>query len=175
MPSDPGASYGLLETLHRRERKMLKSFFLRRAPDLQSESDDLVQEVFLRILKRGNGREIEQPERYIFRTAANVLADLRRRRVVRKAESHVELDKAREPADSLYCPERALISKQEIESVATALNELDEKVRVAFVLHRLEDLTYREIATRMSVSVSSVEKYIMRALVHLADRTGRER
>lgn len=163
-----------LGVLHRSHRFSLERFFRRRAPDLQSDSDDLVQEVFLRIAQRKSGEDIENPRHYMFRTAAHVLTDFRRRRSTRMADAHIEFQEYDSQVDEVSSPERVYTSRQELAQVGMALEELGEKVRVAFVLHRFEDLTYREIAVRMGVSVSSVEKYIMQALVHLTERLERD-
>ena len=151
----------------------LKRFFQRRAPDLDAECEDLVQEVFLRLAHSNKHEKIEHPQRYIFKTATNVLTDWRRRRTVRMADAHGELSEYNEPVDEVSSPERVIISREEILLTIAALDELTEKVRVAFILHRFEELSYAEIAVRMEVSASSVEKYIMKALAHLAARLNR--
>jgi RNA polymerase sigma-70 factor (ECF subfamily) len=51
--------------------------------------------------------------------------------------------------------------------VRTVLERLPDRVRAAFVLHRFEELSYAEIARRLGVSVSSIEKYISQALKEL--------
>jgi RNA polymerase sigma-70 factor (ECF subfamily) len=51
--------------------------------------------------------------------------------------------------------------------VRTVLERLPDRVRAAFLLHRFEELSYSEIAKRLGVSVSSIEKYISQALKEL--------
>jgi RNA polymerase sigma factor (sigma-70 family) len=60
-----------------------------------------------------------------------------------------------------------LIARESVEQVAKALDELPERVRVAFALHRFEGLKHPAIAERLGVSVSAVEKYVIKALVHI--------
>ena len=69
-------------------------------------------------------------------------------------------------------PERVLEGRQSLASVLRALDELDERTRDAFILHRLEGMRHAEIADLYGVSVSSIEKYIIKALAHLAARAG---
>lgn len=150
-------------------RAALRRFFRRRAPDLAMDSDDLVQEVFLRLARRREKGGIEHPNRYIFQTASHVLIDLRRRRLARREDDHSEF-KEFHVVDEVSSPERVVVSKQEIEIVIAALEELPRNVRAAFLLHRFENMTYREISVHLGVSVSSVEKYLIRALSFLAER-----
>jgi len=55
------------------------------------------------------------------------------------------------------------------------LLELPERTRVVFVLRRLENLSYSEIGLRLGLSVSAVEKHMLRAVRHLATRMGADR
>ena len=55
--------------------------------------------------------------------------------------------------------------------VLSVLDELDERSRDAFILHRLEGMKHAQIAEFMGVSVSSVEKYIIKALSLLMKRS----
>jgi RNA polymerase sigma-70 factor (ECF subfamily) len=64
-------------------------------------------------------------------------------------------------------PERVLLAREQIAMVRMVLERLPERVRAAFVLHRFEELGYAEIAKRLGVSVSSIEKYISQALKEL--------
>ena len=47
-----------------------------------------------------------------------------------------------------------------------ALDQLPPRCRQVFLLQRYDDLTYTSIAKRLSISVSAVEKHMMRALLH---------
>ena len=67
-------------------------------------------------------------------------------------------------------PERVLVGKQTIQDVLDALAELDERTRDVFVLVRLENVQHREIAAIYGISVSMVEKLMMKAMAHLGAR-----
>jgi RNA polymerase sigma-70 factor (ECF subfamily) len=53
--------------------------------------------------------------------------------------------------------------------------ELPARTRDVFVLRRLEGLPYNEIAKRLGLSVSAVEKHMLRATRHLVARVGDDR
>ncbi|MEM9965416.1 MAG: sigma-70 region 4 domain-containing protein, partial [Asticcacaulis sp.] len=59
-------------------------------------------------------------------------------------------------------------SKQSLERIMVALEKLDGRARDVFILHRLEGMKYADIARIYGLSVSSIEKDMMRAIAHLA-------
>jgi RNA polymerase sigma-70 factor (ECF subfamily) len=146
-------------------RQSLAGYFRRRVQDA-SEVDDLVQEVFTRLLTRESTAPVEHLEAYVFQTAGTVLADRRRRRQVRRSEAHVSFDVDRHGEHEIG-PERVVAARQRLRAARDALMMLPERTRAVFVLHRLEGRRYREIASQLGISVSSVEKHMARAVRHL--------
>ena len=143
-------------------RGALARYFARHLQD-RSEVDDLVQDVFLRIVKRGGASGLENFEGYVFETAASVLNDRFRRRRARHADRHVEFDPDLHGQAELG-PDRVLAGRQALRETTTALMKLPERTRNVFVLRRLEGLPYGEIARRLGLSVSAVEKHMVRAM-----------
>ena len=160
-----GDEQPFLEVLAERYRGALNRFFERRAARL-GDTEDLTQEVFLRLATRGDGEKIEHLDGYIFQTAASVLTDRARRRIARCADQHIEYEFCPELVEEVS-PERVLLAREQIAMVRMVLERLPDRVRAAFVLHRFEELGYAEIAKRLGVSVSSIEKYISHALREL--------
>lgn len=152
-----------LDALSRRYRGALTAFFRRRAPNWRQDSEDLTQEVFLRLARREGEGGIERAEQYLFQIARSVLVDNARRHIVRNTVCHETYDELEHAVED-FSPERVLDGKEQIALVLSALDNLPDNVRAAFVLHRFEELTYVEIAVRLGVSVSSIEKYMIRAL-----------
>ena len=144
-------------------------FFRRRVPDA-FEVDDLVQEVFLRLVVRGNLESVDHVQGYIFQTAASVLADRHRRRTVRQADAHVPFD-PEEHGEADFDAEHMLLDKERLRAVVAALMALPERTRAIFILRRLEGFRIADIATRLGVSVSAVEKHMIRATQHLIAST----
>lgn len=153
-------------------RQSLARYFRKRVPDA-NEVDDLVQEVFARIVARDSEEPIAHLGGFVFGIAAHVLADRARRRFARKAEAHVEFD-PESHADQDVDPHRILAGKEELSGALQALLALPLRTRRIFVLHRLEGRTSREVAQQLGISVSAVEKHMVRAMQHLsAVRKGR--
>jgi RNA polymerase sigma-70 factor (ECF subfamily) len=171
-PSEPPLS---LDWLIERYRAPLNSFFRRRVGST-AEAEDLTQEVFLRVVSHNRATSVEMAEGFIFTIAGNLLRDRARRARTRRAEATFSLDD--EAADSHkspdltegISPERVLIAKEALSQVLSALNGLPPRTREMLVLYRLEGLRKHEIAALYGVTVSAVEKQIVKALAQLARR-----
>ena len=146
-------------------RRWLTGYFRRRVRD-DHEVDDLVQEVFVRIVGRNSEAPVGHLGGYVARTAASVLADRARRRSVRQADLHVEFDPDYH-GDEEIDPERVLSGKEELHAATAALLSLPERTRSVFVLRRLEGWRHADIARHLGISVSAVEKHMVRAIRHL--------
>jgi len=150
-----------LADLNARFARPLRSFFRKRAYNDQ-EAEDLVQEVFLRLAAREPAASMDHAEAYIFQMAANLLRDRARRYSTRSAA-----DRAMQADANSFeeiSPERVLLGKQRLALLERVLGELPERTRVVFLLHRFEEMKYAEIARRLEISVSSVEKHMMEAM-----------
>lgn len=123
---------------------------------------DLAHDTYLRILNRGVTPEPEQSRRFLVQIAKGLMVDHHRRRRIEAAylETLSLLPEPQAPS-----PEVRALTIEALVKIDTLLHELPEKPRRAFLLCRLDGLSYREIAEALSVSVSSVEKYIARALL----------
>jgi len=151
-----------LEHRFRQLRGPLLAWFRRRLGDT-SEAEDLVQESFMRITLRGDQASLAHFEAYLYRTARSVLSDRLRRRTVRQAEAHVPLEPERDEtpgSDALA----ALLARERLGRVSARLEALPERTRAIFILCRLDGLRYAEIATRFDISVSAVQKHMLRAI-----------
>ena len=157
-----------LRQISERYRQPLTAYFQRRVHS-RNEAEDLTQEVFLRLVRRLDLETIENPEAFVFQTAMNLLRDRSRRG--KTQHSHLSDLAHQQPGIEELSPERVFDSRQSLTLVLGVLDELDERSRDAFILHRLEGMKHAEIAHLYGVSVSSVEKYIIKALSLLAKRS----
>jgi RNA polymerase sigma factor (sigma-70 family) len=164
--SQSGQVRARLEYLAQRYYAPLVSFFRKRTSNA-SEVQDLVQQVFLRLAQHKQLGEIQNPDGYIFQTAANALRDHYRSANVRErfAAEQASLVNA---VDSDYSPERVLLGRESLELLAEALRRLPERTRDVFMLRCFEGLKHSEIARLQGISVRAVEKHMCRALAHLS-------
>jgi RNA polymerase sigma factor (sigma-70 family) len=154
-------------------RGALTRYFARHVSD-QSEIDDLIQDVFLRIVKRGGSYRLDNFDGYVFETAASVLTDRFRRRKVRHADQHLSFDPDLHGGVDLG-PESVLAGRNALRRTTMVLMDLPERTRTVFVLRRLEGQSYREISLRLVLSVSAAEKHMVRAVRHLLAKAGDDR
>jgi RNA polymerase sigma-70 factor (ECF subfamily) len=153
-----------------RYRRPLLQYFRRRGVDA-ADTEDLAQLVFLRILQKLRQDPDSLSDAYVFTAASSVLIDHHRRRAANHAAAAVEIDPflASEEPDA----QRILEDRQTLRVMLDVISNMGLKRRRAFVLHRFDQLPYSEIAKKMGISPSSVEKYVMAALAELKARMDR--
>ncbi len=129
------------------------------------EARDLAQDAFYNVMKVENAEELEHVRAYLFQTASNLaLNRIRKQKYQDVYQRSVESAANPERDGMVASPERAAAARQQLQRVEKALNELPKKCRRAFLLHRTRHMTYQQIAVELGVSVSTVEKYMIRAL-----------
>jgi RNA polymerase sigma factor (sigma-70 family) len=160
---------GELVQLDRRFRPALMAFFCRRLRN-HAEAEDLTQEVFARLMSLPPG-QLTDADAYIFQMAANLLRDRSRREKIRGEHRSAVMaseDHDVEPLD----PVRVLVAREALGQVASALKEVPERTRTIFILYRLEAMKKRDIADAYGISVSAVDKHLMKAMAHVQRRIG---
>ena len=158
-----------LDQLNRRYRPALMSFFLRRVRN-HAEAEDLTQDVFVR-LAGGDLSRLENSDAYIFQAAANLLRDRSRRNRVR-AEYREGKGALEGSLTELLTPARIVVGRESLAQVIDALRGLPERSRTIFILARLEHMKQRDIAEIFGISVSAVEKHIVKALAAVSRSIG---
>lgn len=138
------------------------------------EADDLIQEAFLKMQEYcEKGGQVYKPEGFLVRTVLRLAANARR-------DEHRELycDRAVEDlaliVDTSPTPDEVLAGDQCLERMRNALDTVSRRTRDIFFMQRLDGLSYAQIARKMGVSVSAVEKHMASALAVLAGVNQRE-
>lgn len=161
-----------LDDLARRYYAPLASFFRKRTRNA-SEVQDLVQQVFLRLAQYRELGDIQNPDGYIFRTAANTLKDHHRRTAVRERFAK-EQSAVSGAAGSDFSPEHVLQDRETLTQLVAALRQLPERTRDVLMLRCFEGLKHAEIARLQGISVRAVEKHMAKALAYLNQALERE-
>lgn len=120
-----------------------------------------MQEVFIRLAQRSKLEDIQDVDRYIFKSASNVLIDWRRHRTVRHAEQHDPIDG--DYAGVGFDPERVLMYAQALRRLTAVVAGMPPKMQTAFALYHFEDYSHAEIARAMGIAVRTVEDHLARA------------
>lgn len=151
-----------------RYRPALLRYF-RRHLDNAQDAEDLAQDALLRLLR--SPVSPDNTEAYLLRIASNLLRDRHRRDRSHHAAQHEPLDSSlhdrptEEPGS-----DRVYEDRERLDRFLAALDQLPPRCRQVFLLQRYEGLTYTAIAKRLEISVSAVEKHMMRALLHFQAR-----
>lgn len=141
--------------------------WLRRRMGNATDAADLAQDIFVRILGApqvgSRIAAIREPRSYLAAIAHRVMVDHFRRLALERA--YLQL-LAQQREIEIPGPEERAIMLDALIALDTMLAGLGVKVRRAFLLSQLQGLPYAEIASRLSVSVSSVKKYVAKATEH---------
>ncbi|KMM86370.1 RNA polymerase sigma-70 factor, ECF subfamily [Pseudomonas taetrolens] len=141
----------------------LVSFLSARLGNAQA-AEDVVHDAYVRVLERTAAEPIEQPRAFLYRTALNLVIDGHRRNTLRQIEPLDVLD----TEERFFSPSPQVLMDhgQRLEMLQRALAELPAACRDSFLLRKLEGLSHLEIAERLGVSRSVVEKNIVNAMKH---------
>jgi RNA polymerase sigma factor (sigma-70 family) len=141
----------------------LKRFLARFFSD-RHDIEDVAQETYLRAYVAEQQKDIEQPKAYLFRIAKNVALT----KLTKKSEKITDYIEESSASMVIECGASADSEVEAEESLGVyceAVAALPEKCRQVFLLRKVHGLSHKEIAQRMSLSVSSVEKYLLRGIL----------
>jgi RNA polymerase sigma-70 factor (ECF subfamily) len=155
-----------LDNLFRSHGPRLQRFLRRRLGNAE-DAADLLQECFIRLVRAAQTQPSPaNAEAYLVRIASNLVRDRARRSMVRCEAAHVEFEDGTVGSPEPD-PEATLSAREMLARYEAALDGMSAKTRSIFLRHRLDGLTYQEIAKELNQSVSNVEKHMMKAIAHL--------
>jgi len=141
----------------------IRAALLRRGNSAQ-DAEDLVQEAWVRLAGYQREQVVAQPEAFMMRTALNLSIDAHRARMTRGDEVLVEetviIDLAPTAEDST-------LAKERLARLSEGLSRLNDTTRAILLAHRLDGLTYGEIARARGVSITTVHTHIAKATLQL--------
>lgn len=143
-------------------RPALRAWLLARFPTLP-DVDDLVQESLARMLRARENGPIGSARALLFTTARNLALDAVRRQRVVRFEQITEDTPPSVLADSTDVVE-TVSKQQELELLTRAIQSLPERARQVFTLRTAYGLTQQQIADRLGVSLSTVEKQMTQGI-----------
>jgi RNA polymerase sigma factor (sigma-70 family) len=156
---------GLIERLFAEHQRALQAFFYRRIRG-KSAAPDLVQEVYVRMLRVSDFDAIRNPEVYLYTVASNLVKEhavLERRQAagVDADESNIQ-----DLLGELPTADRDFDTNRRVKRLRVVLMQLSPKCRAAVALRYRYELSYEEIGERLGVSANMVKKYLVQALAH---------
>lgn len=136
--------------------------YLRRLTGNEADAEELAHDAYSRVYPAMQEKRVQQPEAFLYTTARHLAANQLKRRAispVAPVADHAEL--AASPAPGVV---QQVIARQELERLQAAIAALPPGCRQVLILRKLELLSHKEIAARLGLAVSTVEKQHLRAL-----------
>jgi RNA polymerase sigma-70 factor (ECF subfamily) len=149
------------DTLHNSfiaARKLMHRVISRIVPP--REVEDIVQETYVRICQIENKENIKQPRSFLLRTAKNLAFDHIKRaetRLVDSVDNMSEFDCFVSADDEVF---QQVATDTEFSQYCQAIRQLPIQCRKVFVLKKIYGYSQKEIAKKLEISESTVEKHI---------------
>jgi RNA polymerase sigma factor (sigma-70 family) len=170
-PDNEESRASVVERLFREHNEALIRF-LRGRVGSHNEALEVAQEAYVRLLSLDQPGAVSYLRAFLFKTAANIAIDRRRRHQnfdkVAGRQLFTELTENR-------TPERQLSGEQTLRHLGALIEGMPPKCRESFVMNQIHGLDAATIARQLGISDSMVRKYIVRALLHCRARIDLER
>ena len=143
--------------------------YLARLLGSAGSASEAVHDTYLRLQRLATVPDLDNPRAYLFRVASNIALDQLRAR--RADERRLVPDGLTAEQPSAVLPADIVMEQADrLRLLAQAIDELPPRCRETFLLHKIEGLSHVEVARRLGISRSMVEKHVMKALAHCRDR-----
>lgn len=140
-------------------------YALRKRGRSEHDAEDIVQEAYVRLICYGATNVIKSPEAFLMTTALNLSKDAFRAHSRHGNELLLE----EVMVDTAPTLEDAMCSRQRLAHLMECIKQLPEKTRFVFLAHRIDGMSYQEIALDRRLSICSVEKHIAKAVMLLSE------
>lgn len=162
MPASKSAGRDDIHTLYVTHGGWLKGW-LRHKLGNAFDAADLAHDTFVNVIKAGQPAEIREPRSFLATIANRLVVDRHRRHLIERAflDALALMPEALAPS-----AEARYLALEALREIDAALDGLPLRVKQAFLLCHIEELSYAEIAARLKVSTSSVKQYLTRANGH---------
>lgn len=156
-----------MSLLFERHHRDLFGYFFRQTNDA-AKSEDLVQDVFYRLLKyrhtyRGDGKFIY----WMYSVAKNTLiGSMRKKKLVDKGDNEKEVARQADPERNA---EDLLIASERKQLLRRAMQELSPEKKEAIVLSKFQGLKYQEIAQLSNCTENTIKSRVHRGLMDLKE------
>ena len=139
--------------------KLFISKFIQRPQDI----DDIAQETFIRAIRAETRNDIEFPKAYIYRIARNLSYEFLSKKHV-KLTQYIEDCALGELSMPTTDVENTIAVNERMTKVKEAIADLPPQCQRVFIMHKVYGFKYREIASQLGISMSTVEKHIISGL-----------
>ncbi len=164
--SDAEAARWFLDEVHPHDAQL--KAYLQRAYPTVPDTDDVVQETYIRIWKARAAEPIRSARSFLFQIARRIAIDVLRRRKTSRIDGVCDL--ASLPViDDRPSAADATCRNEELWLLAQAIHALPARCREVMILRKIEGLSQKEIAVRLGITEGTVQVHIGRGLRHLEE------
>jgi len=165
IPTDQVDQPGTLATLYERHWHELVRYVRFTFGMGPPEPEDVVQAAFTHFAALVQPELVDNPRAFLYRAARNFVIDQRRRGLVRaRAVQRGYIQDTAESADE-HDSERVLDGKDRLRILEETVRGLPPRLRDALILHRIEELSYVDVARRMGVSQTTAKRLVCEAIL----------
>jgi len=154
--------------IYRDQHSELNRFLLGKGVS-NHEAEDILQEANVRLLQM-SGKQldaIEQPRAYFYSMVSNLSIDSSRKRSVReRGATDIDIDTLSRRPDQ---PDTIASGQEHIALLMDTIKALPDRCREVFLLYKFRNLTQKQIARELDISLNMVEKHIIQAHTRLRD------
>ena len=160
----PATKQHFLASIERAHSPQLRRFLAARLRNAAADVPDLVQEIYLRVLRLKDHEAIRNPQAYLYTIASHVLHQYTLRRAIEP--STMDPLNVADSLDSGVAPDPAEEAdiQQRLEAMECALEAHSPRAYAVLVMYRCEGLTLKQIGERLGVSTVMARKYLERAI-----------
>lgn len=128
------------------------------------EAEEIAHDAYLKLCHLEHREDIRDLRKYLFTLAVRLALNVLRKRKTERGYLGYEAAEGPGIVGDERSAYRVLLAELKLSAVKDALNELPERTRYVFLLHRFKGLTYDEIACKLEISGKTVEYHMSRAL-----------
>lgn len=131
------------------------------------DAEDIVQEAWIRLTVYERERPVERPEAFLMRSALNLSVDMHRSASCRGEA--VAITEETVIIDTAPGPEETVLGRERAARLELCLSRLSDKTREIFLAHRVEGMTYRQIAQQFGISETAVGVHVSKGVLHVGN------
>jgi RNA polymerase sigma-70 factor (ECF subfamily) len=165
------------EYLVQKYRRPMVSFMYRMSHNAAA-AEDLAQEVFLRVYRSRSGYEASAKfTTWLYRIATNLAVNYTRDTRHERPEAQVSLDEPDEETgttmdvpDRTPTVEQAIVRRERLAAIRAKVNALPERQKMAVIMHKYQQMDYKQIAEVLKLSESATKSLLFRAYETLREQ-----
>lgn len=128
------------------------------------DAEDVAQAAFTKFAELEQPKTVKNPQAFLFATARNIAIDEFRKAKIRLAHKEDALHTSNEENSDVFSPENVLLERQRLELMNAVIKKLPKIQRTVLLLHRLDKLTYSQIASKYGLSETTVRRHVANAI-----------